>query len=195
MKLQAGQQAIDFHVRDIHGTPINLANFSGKKLMISFYRYASCPLCNLRVHELIQHFPAFNAKGLAMLAFFQSPAEGIQKYVGKQEAPFPIIADPSHEIYQRYGVTSSWLGFGKAIAFKLPMAYQAVFGKGFLPGRMDGDKAMIPADFLITPEQTIHRAFYGSDIGDHLPIKEIQLFIESNTSSIKPDQFSTGRAI
>ena len=195
MKLQAGQQAVYFHVRDINGAPISLADYSGKKLMISFYRYASCPLCNLRVHELIQHFPAFNAKGLAMLAFFQSPAEGIQKYVGKQEAPFPIIADPSHEIYQRYGVTSSWLGFGKAIAFKLPMAYQAVFGKGFLPGRMDGDKAMIPADFLITPEQTIHRAFYGSDIGDHLPIKEIQLFIESNTSSIKPDQFSTGRAI
>lgn len=195
MKLQAGQQAIDFHVRDIYSTPITLADYSGKKLMISFYRYASCPLCNLRVHELIQYFPAFNAKGLSMLAFFQSPAEGIRDYVGKQNAPFPIIADPSHEIYQRYGVTSSWLGFGKAIAFKLPRAYQAVFGKGFLPGRMDGDKAMIPADFLITPEQAIHRAFYGSDIGDHLPIKEIQSFLESDATIQKPERATSGRAI
>lgn len=195
MKLQAGQQAVNFQVRDINGTPIDLADFSGKKLMISFYRYASCPLCNLRVHELIQHFPAFNAKGLAMLAFFQSPAEGIRDYVGKQNAPFPVIADPSHEIYQRYGVTPSWLGFGKAMAFKLPMAFQAVFGKGFLPGRMDGDKAMIPADFLITPEQTIHRAFYGSDIGDHLPIKEIQSFLESDAPTHKPRRVTTGGEI
>ena len=195
MKLKNGHQAIDFQVKDIYGTPISLADFSGKKLMISFYRYASCPLCNLRVHELIQHFPAFNSNGLSMLAFFQSPAERIRKYVGKQDAPFPIIADPNHEIYQRYGVTPSWLGFGKAIAFKLPMAFQAVFEKGFLPGRMDGDKAMIPADFLITPEQTIHRAFYGSDIGDHLPIKEIQSFLESDAPTLEPAPSNTGRSI
>jgi len=163
--------------------------------MISFYRYASCPLCNLRVHELIQHFPAFNSKGLSLLAFFQSPDEGIRQYVGKQAAPFPIIADPNHEIYQRYGVAPSWLGFGKAMAFKLPMAFQAVFRKGFLPGRMDGDKAMIPADFLITPEQTIYRAYYGSDIGDHLPIKEIQSFLETDAPTLEPERATTGRSI
>ncbi|TCV82313.1 peroxiredoxin-like family protein [Sulfurirhabdus autotrophica] len=187
MKHQEGQQAIDFQVKDIYGTPISLADYAGRKLMISFYRYASCPLCNLRVHELIQRFPAFEAKGLSMLAFFQSPAERIREYVGKQDAPFPIIADPSHAVYQRYGVTSSWLGFGKAFALKLPMVFHAVIGEGFWPGKMDGDKATLPADFLITPEQTIYRAFYGSDIGDHLPIEEIYSFLEIEPSFLQSE--------
>jgi peroxiredoxin len=179
MKLQAGQTAKDFQIEDIHGNPVRLADYAGKKLMLSFYRYASCPLCNLRVHELIRHYPEWRTRGLHMLAFFQSPAESIRRYVGRQQAPFPIVADPVHSVYRLYGVEPSWAGFGRAMLFKLPMAFESVVGKGFLPGRMEGDKAMIPADFLIGPDLVVRRAFYGKDIGDHLPIRDVEDFLMS----------------
>ena len=179
MKLQAGQPARDFQVTDIHGNPVRLNDYAGKKLMLSFYRYASCPLCNLRVHDLIRHQPEFRARGLHMLAVFQSPAESIQRYVGKQLAPFPIVADPARSLYRLYGVEPSWAGFGKAMLFKLPMAFEAVIGNGFLPGRMEGDKAMIPADFLIGPDLVVRDAFYGKDIGDHMPIRDVENFLKS----------------
>ena len=52
----------------------------GKKVMLSFYRYAACPLCNLRVNDLINHYPDFNNKGLEMIAIFQSPTKSILKF-------------------------------------------------------------------------------------------------------------------
>ena len=113
MRIQAGQPAKKFEVEDIFGNKISLNDFKDKKLLLAFFRYASCPLCNLRVHQLIKHYPTFENKGLHLLAFFQSPVESIRKYVGKQDAPFSIIADPNHDVYRQYGVEKSWTGFLK----------------------------------------------------------------------------------
>jgi len=54
MRLQAGQPAPDFLRPDIGGKTIRLGDYRGRYLLLSFYRYASCPFCNLRVHELLQ---------------------------------------------------------------------------------------------------------------------------------------------
>ena len=37
---------------------------------------------------------------------------------------------------------------------------------------------MVPADFLIDPDLTVQVAYYGSDIGDHLPIEKIYEWLE-----------------
>jgi len=41
---------------------------------------------------------------------------------------------------------------------------------------MEGDKSIVPADFLIKEDGSIHTAFYGNHIGDHLPIENIPIF-------------------
>ncbi len=90
MRMQPGQPAKDFTIEDILGNTIALTDYRDKHLMLSFYRYASCPLCNLRVQHLIQQYPSYNQKGLQMIAAFQSPPASIRKYVGKQDIPFPV---------------------------------------------------------------------------------------------------------
>ena len=175
MRLKKGEFAKDFNVIDIFGNKISLRDYSGKKLMLSFYRYASCPLCNLRVHQLIQYYPKFHEKGLEMLAFFQSPRESILKYVGKQDTPFPIIADPNREVYDLYRVESSLKGYLKGL--KKTSAFSEARKLGFKGGKAEGKKTLIPADFLIGPDLRIEVAYYGKDIGDHLPIEEIERFL------------------
>jgi len=50
---------------------------------------------------------------------------------------------------------------------------------GFYPGKMEGNVAFILADFLIGPEQIIHRrSYYGKNIGDHIPIPNIRLLLK-----------------
>lgn len=175
MRLEAGQPAMDFEVDDIHGDRVALRDYAGKKLMLSFYRYASCPLCNLRISELIQLYPSFHEKGLSMVAFWQSPRESILQHVGKQDVPFPIIPDPERKVYQLYGVESSWMGYMRG-GLRMSSLY-AAFRKGFLPGKAEGETALLPADFLVGPDLTIQTAYYGKDIGDHLPIGEIERFL------------------
>lgn len=54
-RLVSAMVAPEFAVADVFGVPVRLADYRGQRLLLSFYRYASCPLCNLRVHELLQH--------------------------------------------------------------------------------------------------------------------------------------------
>lgn len=183
MRLTNNQIAPDFMWRDIAGQPINLQQYRNHCLLLSFYRYASCPLCNLRVHELLKHYPLWQAKGLVILGVFESPVEHIHRYLDKHAAPFPILPDPERTLYQLYRVTPSWLGFIKAWTQQLPMVFDAVVRKKFFPGHMDGDWAMVPADFLITPQGVIAEAFYGTHIGDHIPIERIETFLHSHVTT------------
>ncbi len=175
MKLKTGNKAPQFLTTDIFGNTIKSEDLRGKKLMLSFYRYASCPLCNLRVNQLIQKHDKLASNGLNIVSVFQSPVESILKYVGKQDAPFPIIADPTHTLYKLYGVSGNWAAFARA-GLKLDKMAKAA-KLGFMPGKMEGDIKMVPADFLIDEKGFIHTAYYGKDISDHIEITEIESFL------------------
>ena len=174
MRLIPGTAAPNFDTTDIHGKNVKLSDYAGKKLLLSFYRYAACPLCNLRVHELIQRHHEFQAGGVEMIAIFESSAESIIKRVGKQDPPFPILGDPDHVIYDAYGVETSWGGFFAGLA--TPRMMKA-FTKGFLPGKMEGEISRLPADFLIGPDVTIRESFYAGIMSSHMPIQRIERFV------------------
>ncbi len=179
MKLTVGDAAPQFEVQDIHGARLRLPDYSGRLLLLSFYRYAACPLCNVRVHRLVEAYPDLHARGLELVAFFESPRESIVRYVGKQDAPFPIVADPDRATYRDYGVESSWMKFAKGAARLKDLAEASRLGLVKL--RPEGDPHLVPADFLIDPSLRIHTAYYGADIGDHLPLEDIKAFLEAAT--------------
>lgn len=176
MALRKGDQAPAFTVKDYKGEEISLEKFRGKPLLLSFYRYASCPFCNLRVHELTQKLPQYREKGLEVVAVFESPEESIRQYVGKQNPPFYIVPDPDRRLYDMYSVERNWFKFLKSAA-KLEKMMDAVVSKGFLPGKMEGDYAMVPADFLVTTDLKIDTAYYGADISNHIPFEKIEEFL------------------
>ena len=180
MKISAGRKAIAFEKKDIFGETISFSPAINQKVMLSFFRYASCPLCNLRINTLIKRYDELTAAGLSIIAVFQSPVESIRNYVGKQDAPFPIIADPEQELYKLYGVTGSMLGMLKT-SFRVKDLSQS-FSMGYLPGKIEGTFTMIPADFLVNENFVIDRAFYGKDVGDHLPLTEVYSWLGMNAA-------------
>ena len=176
MRIKEGQKAKDFTVTDIYDNEISLKDFKEKKLLLSFFRYASCPLCNLRVNQLATNFPSLESNGLEILAFFESPKESILKYVGKQNTPFPIIADSERIVYKLYGVEKSLFGYMLGgISIKMLKA----LSKGYKIGAAEGQKTLLPADFLID-NLTVKRAYYSKRISDHLPIEELTELISNN---------------
>lgn len=179
IQLKPGDAAPAFETWDVSGTRrIDLLRYRGRHVLLSFYRYASCPLCNLRVHDLAQMHASWQARGLDMLAVFQSPSDKMRQYVGEQHAPFPLIPDPEQKLYALYGVDHSWVGFLKAWGTRLPEIGRSVIGKGYLPGSVEGGIHRIPADFVIDPHGRIAEAYYGQDIGDHLPVKRIEDYLQ-----------------
>lgn len=173
MSIAIGQLAPTFKRQTYKGDTVELDQYRGQKVWLGFYRWASCPLCNLRMSELLEHHREFEKAGIQLIGVFQSPAENIEKYVGKQGIPFPIIPDPELELYATYGVHARLAG----------MFYPRVIGralramaKGFFSLHMDGPKAMVPADFLVDPEGVVWKAYYGSAVSDHIPFDEVREF-------------------
>jgi peroxiredoxin len=172
--LSIGQPAPAFTATTVTGETINLRDLRGRKVWLAFFRYVGCPLCNLRIHELIRRHGDLEEKGLALLAVFQSPVERLRRFADRRRPPFTLISDPDEALYRLYGVTAGLAGFlAPSVIPKLAKA--AIHG--FWPGATDGTKTRLPADFLIDEGGVIADLFQGRDIGEHIPIERVEKFL------------------
>ncbi|MCK5828412.1 AhpC/TSA family protein [Candidatus Bipolaricaulota bacterium] len=176
--LSTSNPAPAFAMPSLDGREVSLSDYRGRKLLLAFFRYGACPLCNLRMTFLIDAYPRWQAKGLDVVAVFESPAERLLETVASQPIPFSVIPDPTRSLYRKYGVTASWLGYLIG-AFRVRTFHDA-FKRGFRPGKGEGAITQLPAEFLIGLDLTIERAYYGKDIGDHLPLEEIDAWLEAD---------------
>lgn len=177
MRLESGDKAVSFAAETIHGEKISLERYAGKPLLLIFHRYASCPMCNLRLRDFAKHYPRLHERGLEVVAFFHSPARNILRNAGKQDYPFPLVADPKFNVYRSYGVETSWLRF--FLSMLLPSFYVDWIRSmryGFWGG-VDWQMGKMPADFLIGPDGHIRKTHYGREIGDHMAVEDVEAIL------------------
>jgi peroxiredoxin len=174
MRLTPPALSIDFNAQDIYGRPVSLRDYRGKRVMLSFFRNAGCPFCNLRLYELTHRYLAWQAQGLEVIAVFSSPAEDVLKYVAKHPRPFRMISDPDLTIYNRYGVEKSGAAILRALLFKLPRVIRGVFLDGLT--LKNAHPMLVPADFLIDGYGLIRDIWYGRDTSDHIPLARVDKF-------------------
>lgn len=170
MPLREGDVAPDFQTVDMFGRAIRLSDLKGRPVLLSFMRYASCPMCNLRMRELVLAHESLSREGLVVLVVFQSTAASMQEYVGRHDAPFALIPDPEMTLYRMYDVERGWAGL---LAPSNVVDAVRAFSKGFAPGRIEGPFDRLPADFLIGAGGLIDMAFYARAAGEHVPLKDV----------------------
>ncbi len=170
-QVKIGDKAHPFEIEDYRGNLIKLDDYKGKKVLISFFRTASCPFCNLRVHELINRYDEFQEKNIEIITFFAATRKEIQHYAGKQQPTFAVIPEPKQSIYKKYGVQQSMMGMVRVILRPKKMA-EAMQSK-FFNLKSVFEVPIIPADFIINENQHIVRYYYGSNYADHLDLNEV----------------------
>lgn len=180
MRLAAPCQAINFRTKDIYGKPFQLSDHLGKRVLLSFFRDAGCPFCNLRVYELTHNHKQWLDQNLEVIAVFSDTSEQVRLFVSRHPRPFTMLADPKLELYNRYGIEHSASALLKALLFKFPRIIKGLF-KGARPSKNPHVK-IVPADFLIAEDGRIAKVWYGRDTSDHIPLNEIQDFIDEGRS-------------
>jgi len=171
MKLESKNKAPKFSVKDYKGNSIRIENYKESKVLLTFFRGASCSFSNLRIKKLIQIHKRLEDEGLKIIVFFASNVSDIEQYISKHNAKFPIVYDPDLEIYNQYGIESSKMG--RFITMLNPLKNLRAMFSGFFNIKAMFEKPLIPADFLINEDGWIEKAHYGSSFGDHLELKEI----------------------
>ena len=172
MLLKVGDKAPDFELECLDGSVVRLSDYKGKKLFLSFYRFASCPFCNLRVHAISQLYPDIQEE-MEVLGVFESSLEVLQSFMPRHGAAFKIASDTKAESYKKYGVSHSFIGMLSGMFLRMPTLIKAML-KGYLPLKVDSSLTRMPADFIIDEEGTVLVAYYAKDEGDHLDIEEIR---------------------
>ncbi|MEW5848577.1 MAG: peroxiredoxin family protein [Myxococcota bacterium] len=176
MRLLPGQPAPDFTALTHDGRAVTLSSLRGQRVWLAFYRFASCPFCNLRMHQLMDGAPRWQAGGLRMLAVFHSSPAAVAEMVARRNVSFPILCDPDEDLYRRYGVETSVVGvLSPANIGKLREAQrEGVLAD--LPKGADGRISRVPADFFIDERGIIQTAYYGKNISDHIPLDDVEGF-------------------
>ncbi len=184
MKLAPGMHAPAFSAVDVNGDPVALEHFRGRPLLLMFFRFAACPMCNLRLHDFAQAYPRLHADcGLSAVAFFHSSAQAIKKHAGRRGYEFPLVPDPQQKIYRQFGVENSWAGLLKSTI--LPSFYwdwMRSMRHGFWGGA-DLQMTKMPADCFVAPDGKLLLVHYGKDIGDHLSMPDIERALEQLSAS------------
>lgn len=176
--LLVGDKIPDFTTKDIFGEPVQMSNYVGKKTLLVFFRFASCPLCTVRFAQLVQNYQTYADKGLNIVAIFESSPEFIKRYAtNKKNVPFTVIADLEGELYKLYNVKKSITGTVLGM-FRIFKMFKGMLSRKFSMAVPDGSMTRVPADFLIGPLLTVKESYYGSDIGDHIPLKHIDNFLK-----------------
>jgi thioredoxin-dependent peroxiredoxin len=177
MKIAPPQTAPAFTAVDVNGTTVNLADYKGKKVLLTFYRNVGCPVCNLRFHELQEQSNLFKIKGLTVLAIYESTAENMKSYLEGESVYATMIPNPDLSLYTLYNIDKSMGKMMKGMfhgAMGKMKAGKKLFKKKI---KQDGNSNRIGADFLIDEKGNVQTAYYGKYVGDHLPIDAIKQFL------------------
>lgn len=175
MHLAPGVRAPSFEHAGIDGVRFHSRSFEGKRTLITFFRFATCPFCNLRMHQLILRSRNWGDK-VQVVAFFETPLPQLRKYQGEREAGFPILSDASRSTYRAFGVTRSFSGMVWGMVRRFPDMMRSM-AMGHIPREVGPSMLTMPASFLIDETGTIVHAYYGKDEGDHLPWEVVEEFL------------------
>lgn len=158
----------------IEDTEFDIQSLDGRPYLLSFFRFAGCPFCNLRMHQLVSRYGEIG-EDFTMVAIFDSPLDNLKRYADRHSAPFPVLADEENRYYREFGIERSLIGVVKGLFIRMPGMLKAL-SKGFLPTTIKGSMTTMPADFLVDRQGVIRTAHYGTDEGDHLPLEQVIAF-------------------
>ena len=164
-KLKPGMNAPNFNYETISQQSLDFyKNTEGKKSVIFFLRYIGCPVCHMKIRDILSDNEKFNAAGLQVYAVLQSTPASVREEIDEAKMPFTIVCDPEEKVFALYGVAPGNL-FGYLTPSVIMKAMKASRA-GFKHGKKEGKEMQLPAVFIIDGDRKITYAHYGKNIGD-----------------------------
>ena len=101
--LKVGDKVPDFKGVNQDGNEISSHDFAGKKWVVFFYPKASTPGCTAEACDLRDNENALKAAGYHLVGVSADSVQRQKNFATKNELPFPLIADESHEVLNAFG--------------------------------------------------------------------------------------------
>ena len=113
MLLEIGDQAPDFSLPNQNNEIISLSNLKGKKIILWFYPKANTPGWTIQGKGFRDEFKKFEDKNIIILGVSADPVNKQKKFCDKQDFPYDLLSDETHEMLENYGVWGKKKFMGK----------------------------------------------------------------------------------
>ena len=102
--VEEGQEAPDFELTSDTGERVRLSQFRGKPVVLYFYPRDDTPGCTTQACAIRDSYDDFTERGAVVLGVSPDEESSHVKFKQKHGLPFTLLADPEHEVAERYGV-------------------------------------------------------------------------------------------
>jgi len=109
--LTAGEKAPAFALLDQSATPVKLADFKGRKVLVYFYPRADTPGCTTQACGLRDVLGDIG--DTAVLGISPDPPTKQAKFDQKYGLGFPLLSDEDHQVAEAYGVWGEKSNYGR----------------------------------------------------------------------------------
>lgn len=112
--IDPGKKAPAFRLKDQTGTVHSLADYAGRPVILYFYPKDDTPGCTKESCEFQERLPAFTSGKAAVLGVSILDEKSKAKFATKYGLTFPLLADPDHDVAEKYGVWQKKMRYGKS---------------------------------------------------------------------------------
>jgi thioredoxin-dependent peroxiredoxin len=135
--VEEGKPAPDFELESDEGATVRLSELRGKPVVLYFYPKDGTTGCTKQACGFRDAYREYEERGAVVLGVSPDDTGSHRKFKEKFSLPFPLLADPEHEVADAYG---AW-------------------GEKSYAGRKYW--GVIRSTFVIGPDGNVARAMYG----------------------------------
>ena len=147
--LKTGEKAPEVLGFDENGKEIRPSDFQGKTLVLYLYPKDSTSGCTAEAWSLRDNYSALRKQGYAVVGVSVQDAKSHQKFIEKNQLPFPLIADTENRLVQEFGVWGE----------------KSMYGRKYM--------GTFRTTFIINEELIIEKVFLPKEIETKTPAEQI----------------------
>jgi peroxiredoxin Q/BCP len=111
--LEAGDKAQDFELPDQSGEPVSLSDLKGQTFVLFFYPRADTPGCTTQACGVRDRRADYAGGGARVIGISPDEVKAIDKFAGKYDLDFTLLADADHSVAEAYGTWVEKSMYGK----------------------------------------------------------------------------------
>ena len=166
--LRVGQVAPDFTLTDATDNPVSSTTLRTKgPVVISFYRGAWCPFCNIELRALQAALPQFRELGATLIAISPEKPDYAMPMIEREALTFGVLSDPGNQVAKQFGLVYQLDGEARRVSLE-------TFGTD-LP-TFNGDESWelpVPATYVIDQQGLVKLAFFDPEFRNRVEPKAI----------------------
>jgi peroxiredoxin Q/BCP len=111
--LAEGDKAPDFSLADQNGEQVKLSSLKGETVVLYFYPRADTPGCTTQACGVRDRSADYEKAGARVIGISPDEVKAIDKFAGKYDLDFTLLADADHSVAEKYGTWVEKSTYGK----------------------------------------------------------------------------------